>query len=214
MYTYPDAIFSPDATAVYYIEFEMSTRVHTVFSLSKYIPIPGDEITVKHRIDKEVITIHRVVLATGQDEVIARLPRPPWVGHTLIAQATSGDWLFQDQDAQLKWSGHLQYEVIGPCRKAWGKCQPCLTSEDRAWGTRAPEPYSSGFSKQRRVTGNLELLHSIMSRFKVQNPAALYLVDHEHQSIRILAAASKRDEEQAREIGYADAANVLRGGVR
>ena len=200
---FPTAVFSPDGSAVYYVQFDLHADVRD----RKVSP----ELTVgaTMRVIDEVVSIHKFDLANGNSELVTMLPQPPWVG--LAWKVAYGFW-FNHQEAKMWWSpvGELQYEVHGPPailvnkQVVWYSKTPTFVSSNKAWADLSYASYNrdhvfiiNPFYDRHKtelkyvVAGSKEVITS----YRDGQEAQYYLVvlDHDRRTAKLLATGSDED---------------------
>lgn len=215
---FPAAAFSPDGTSVFYLQSDLRANVRRTGSYS-LVYARNKEI----RITSEVISIHKLDLATGKNELVATLQQPPWAG--------TGRWVprifwFDGETAKLWWSpdGELQFEVHGPpsttvnaqgIREAR---QAILVSSNASSN---PNWTDSPFDKSRPtlrtelkyvVSGSLELVTSWL--YGDQGSYYLVVLDHDRRTATGHATGSDWDRKLTYSYQAMLAHSRLKGLVR
>jgi len=197
---FPAAIFSPDGHWVYYIELDIKGSYHTPSLFAQLRSFPESP-SAMERIDREIVTIHRVDLGSRRDEVFKVIAAPPWLG---IKYPTTNGVCSAQQQAKLWWDadGELAYEIYGPgmhggqdWRKAW--------HNDDVVAFRSAEPHwekaigiTIPLSGPGRVWENLEIV-------PVGGVAAAWwLLDHQKREVHVLLAGSDSDRRHASGFTY------------
>jgi hypothetical protein len=191
------AAFSPDGTSVYYVQSDLQANVRRRGSFS-LVYARNKEI----RVTSEVFSIHKLDLATGKNETVATLQRPPGVG--------TGDWVprvfwFGGESARMWWSqdGEIQYEVDGPTAIAVNEQgvretrQTTLVSADQKWSYLPHGRLRPTLKTELKyaVFGSMELVTSW--RWGDQGHYYLALLDHDHRTAKLLATGSDEDGKPA-----------------
>ena len=188
---FPAAVFAPDGRSVYYVQSDLGANVRKGSFRLVYAR------SIEIRIISEVISIHKLDLATSKNEIIATLPPPPWVG--------TGEWVprvfwFDGESAKMGYStdGELWYEIHGPTSvtlngKVRQTTQADFVSSDPKWtylSSALPEPTLRTELKD-VVSGSIEVVTTW--RYGDQGSYSLAVLDHDRRTVRLLATGSDRD---------------------
>lgn len=189
---FPVAIFSPDGTSVYYVQFDLRANVRKTGGFCRIYARTREICIIS-----EAVSIHKLSLATGKNDSIATLPRPPWV--------RPGEWRprtywFDGEAATMWWlpGGDLPLEVHGP-RTSAISLQGLREMRQAIFVSSGPEWTDSPIDNPRPtlwtelkyvVSGSVELVSR--SCYSDDVSCCLVALDHDRKTSRLLATGSDR----------------------
>jgi hypothetical protein len=194
------AMFASDGTSVYYLQSDLDANVRRTGS---FFNSEGPLLLARQkeiRIISEAISIHKLDLATGGDETIVTLQRPPWVG---TKEWEPRQFWFDGESARM-WlapDDELQYEVHGPITTTVHRQgvretrQYIFVSSDPKWtvSTFDANTFRSTLQTELKyvVSGGMELITSW--RYGDYGNYFLVVLDHNHRTVRVLLTGSDWD---------------------